>query len=308
MNSLMERIKKRESGLILYGLTPPKAINDDEKNERISQRRISRIREINVDGIVLYDIQDEASRTSEERPFPFIPTVDPWEYKRKFFTDLDLPTIFYQCVGKYTPEEMAARMDLLKDECAVFVGSSSRSESVKCSLREAYRLAGERDDLYLGGVTIPERHLKNRDEHLRLIRKQDSGVNFFISQFIFNIEKAKDMVSDYFYTCRAEGREVAPLFFTLTPCGSERTVNLLEWLGVSIPVWIKNELIHSDNTLELSLDLCMNALAEMSSFCLKKGIPFGCNVESASVRKDEVLASFELARLVEDKFKALGLR
>jgi hypothetical protein len=308
MNQLQEKIEKKESGLILYGLTPPKAINDDEKNTRISERRISRIRNINADGIILYDIQDEASRTSEERPFPFIPTVDPFEYKNKFFSELDLPTIYYQCVGKYSKEEFSERLPLYDNQCTVFVGSSSRNENVQCTLSEAYELAGKRGETFLGGVTIPERHLKRRDEHQRLIAKQDKGVNYFISQFIFNIEKAKDMVSDYYYTCREQGIEMCPLFFTLTPCGSERTVNLLEWLGVSIPYWVKNEIIHTANPLDLSLDLCLNAISEMSSFCMKKGIPFGCNVESASVRKDEVMASFELVNQVEDHFKKLGLR
>jgi hypothetical protein len=31
-------------------------------------------------GLVLYDIDDESDRTPNERPFPFLPTMDPAEY------------------------------------------------------------------------------------------------------------------------------------------------------------------------------------------------------------------------------------
>ena len=33
-----------------------------------------------VDGYVIYDIQDEAGRTNDERPFPFRRTVEPAQY------------------------------------------------------------------------------------------------------------------------------------------------------------------------------------------------------------------------------------
>lgn len=304
----MEKLKNKESGIILYGLTPPKANNSEEKIEEISERRISRIKNINIDGLILYDIQDEATRNSEDRPFPFLSTIDPIRYKREYFSELDVPTIFYQCVGKYRKDGFSDRLDSLKGECAVLVGSSSKNEEVHCTISEAYKMAKGKSDLFLGGVTIPERHVKHGDEHHRLVAKQGHGVRFFISQFIFNIEKLKNMLSDYYYYCMKSHVELCPILFTVTPCGSQKTLDILEWLGVNVPVWIKNDLLNSQNTLDLSMDLCMNAVADISHFCMEKKIPFGCNVESVSIRKEEVLASFELVHLVEAKFKALGLR
>lgn len=303
----MNMIENGKNGLILYGLTPPKSTHTPEKIAEITQRRISRLNNINPDGLIIYDIQDEANRTNEERPFPYLSTVDPIEYKTEYLKDLDLPAIIYQCVGKYTPLEIQERMESIRDQCVVFVGTSSRTEVCKTSISQAYDLVRGSHNM-LGGITIPERHVKKGDEHLRIMSKQEKGVQFFVSQFIFNIEKLKNMVSDYYYLCKEKEIKMVPIIFTVTPCGSQKTLDLLRWLGVDIPLWLRNDLIHSENPLELSMDLCMSAVNDISNYCLNKGIPFGCNIESASVRREEVLASFELVNRIEERFKELGLR
>jgi hypothetical protein len=35
---------------------------------------------VGIDGLVLYDIDDESDRNPNERPFPFLPTMDPAKY------------------------------------------------------------------------------------------------------------------------------------------------------------------------------------------------------------------------------------
>lgn len=161
---------------------------------------------------------------------------------------------------------------------------------------------------FLGGVTIPERHTVKGDEHLRLIKKQAAGVGYFISQFVFNSGTIKNMLSDYHYTCLEQNIPKVPLIFTVTPVGSLETIELLKWLGVSIPRWIENDLKHSRDTLAESLDYCVHLMDEVIHFCLAKEIPFGCNVESVSIKRDEVLASFELVNRVEQLFRSVGVR
>ena len=73
---LVEKIKNRESGIVLYGITPPKKGTEPEKIQEIATRQMERLRSLNIDGLILYDIQDEQSRTAEERPFPFMETLD----------------------------------------------------------------------------------------------------------------------------------------------------------------------------------------------------------------------------------------
>lgn len=320
-NPLITAFRERRSGVLLYGLTPPKSRESPEKIEEISRRRVERLRSAPVDGILLYDIQDEPGRSGSDRPFPFLPTLEPVAYRRDYLGDLALPAVHYQCVGKYDPHTLRQRLAGLEGECVVFVGGASRHGAGKCGLEEAYALSRAYPEACVGGVTLPERHVKRGDEPERLLARQAQGAAFFVSQFIFDLEKAKNLASDYYYRCRRAGAEqaMAPLVFTFTPCGSAETLRLIEWLGVSVPPWVRNEILQGPevsapdggvlpSALELSLDFCVEALRDIARFCLAKGIPFGCNIESVSIRKDEVLASFELVRRADEALRALGVR
>jgi hypothetical protein len=80
---LVEKIKNRESGIVLYGIVPPKKATSSEQIEEISSRQIQRLQSLKIDGLILYDIQDEKSRTSEARPFHFTETLDSFAYSQE---------------------------------------------------------------------------------------------------------------------------------------------------------------------------------------------------------------------------------
>lgn len=294
---LKDKILRRESGIITYGLTPPKESNDLDKLGEIAQKQYQRVKGLGVDGLVIYDIQDEADRLSEERPFPFIKTVDPIKYSDEYFSDLGIPKIIYHCVGKYSQEEFKSRISAEQrdDKLCVFVGAASRNQKVAIKLADAYNLRKSyNNNILLGGVAIPERHLLGFDEHLRIIGKENSGCSFFISQAVCNVEASKNFLSDYYYYCQQHERETVPIIFTLTPCGSKKTLEFMKWLGISIPKWLENELIYSDNILGKSMELLKGIFQELVAFGKDKKIPIGCNIESVSTRKEEIEASVEL--------------
>ena len=57
---LKEKILNKEKGLVLYGLTPPKAEFEEVKLREIAERWTGRINDIKADGLVLYEVQDES--------------------------------------------------------------------------------------------------------------------------------------------------------------------------------------------------------------------------------------------------------
>ena len=89
-----------------------------------------------------------------------------------------------------------------------------------------------------------------------------------------------------------------PILFTLTPCGSAKTLQFMKWLGISIPKWLENDLIHSNDILQRSVDVSEQSYRELKAFADEKGIPVGCNIESVAIRKVEVDASIELLERV----------
>ena len=179
---LIEQIRNRESGIVLYGVVPPKQGTAEDKVRESATKQVERLKPLKIDGLVLYDIQDETSRTEEERPFPFMATLDSFEYSRDHLRELSVPKIIYRAVGKYSKDELTAFLTQASttDNATIFVGASSRDQEVTMSIRDAYKLKSQvSKDLLIGGVTIPERHLSKGDEHLRVFNKIAHGCSFF---------------------------------------------------------------------------------------------------------------------------------
>ncbi len=301
---LITKIKNRQGGIALYGLTPPKLGTPPEKLEEIAKRQIHRARSIEADGLILYDLQDESSRTEVERPFPYVETWNPQQYSGDYLQDLKIPKIIYRSVGKYSERELA---DFLKQQteenqnAAVFVGAPSSREKIKLNIEEAYKLRNSQyPQALLGGVVIPERHVKKQDEHIRVLKKIERGCGFFISQGVYDSQASLNFLSDYYYESLTRKIPLVPIIFTFTPCGSPKTLEFMKWLGIQIPRWLENELLHSGDILRSSTELCIKNWKALYRFAKSKKIPIGFNVESVAIRKVEIEASLELFRLLKE--------
>lgn len=289
--------------LLLFSLTPPRQTITTDRLERLASATTERLNRLAPDAVVLYDIEDESDRNPEERPFPFLATMDPAHFRREHLSGWGGPTIIYRSVGKYQPAELSQWMADEPDAptATVLVGASSSDKQIALGLSQAHQLwrtAGS--PLPLGGVMIPERHASRGDEHERMLRKQQAGCSFFVSQVVYDLDAAKDLISDYHYTGVDRETEAAPLIFTLSVCGSLKTLDFLQWLGVQLPRWAINELEHTDDPLSESHRQCMVIAEELARFCHRLGVPFGFNIESVSNRKVEIDASVRLAEAVSE--------
>lgn len=300
---LTKKIRNRENGILLYGITPPKINLTPEETEAVAHKHIERISKLPIDGLVLYDIQDESGRTDEKRPFPFIKTLDPCEYSKAYLRPLQIPRVIYRAVGNYTQESFAQWLETTKGHQvhAVFVGAASHEQKHPLSLSEAYRLKREiNNTLCLGGICIPERHIFKHDEHLRVFRKIDNSCEYFITQCVYNLEASKSFLSDYAEYGKANGKAIVPIIFTLTPCGSAKTLDFMKWLGISIPQHLEDKLRTSNDILHESLQLSIDIFKALYHFGKALGVPIGCNVESVAIRKVEIEASIALLHQIKE--------
>lgn len=295
---LAEQIAARDDGVLLFSLTPPRSSTIPDEARRIADVTLGRLKNLDIDGLVLYDIDDESDRNPAQRPFPYLPTMDPAVFLDEYLGQWDRPAVVYRCVGKYDEQEMErwlARQDP-GNVLSVFVGASSSEKDRALELPTAQKLRAEvNPKLQLGGVAIPERHSRTGAEHQRMIAKQQAGVSFFVTQVVYDVSAAKSMLSDYFYGCAETGIEPVPVIFTLSVCGSMKTVEFLEWLGVDVPRWLHNDLSHADDPLTVSFDQCLATAENLSDFARRLGTPSGFNVESVSNRRREIEASVDLA-------------
>lgn len=296
---LIERIGDGSGGFLLFALTPPRLTSAGDRAQEIADATIARLRPLDLDGLVLYDIADEAARNPTARPFPFIPTLDPAAFLRDNLTRWSTPVIVYRAVGKYPPAELRTWLATQDPSqvMAVLVGAASSRTRPATTLMQAQALSREANPaLVMGGVAIPERHSRRDDEHLRLLAKQDAGARFFVTQVVYDVNAAKNLVSDYYYACVARGTAAAPIVFTFSVCGSMRTLEFLRWLGIDVPRWIENGLRHATDTLEASYRLALAAATDLIAYSRNLGVPFGINVESVSNRRDEIEMAVRLAQ------------
>lgn len=299
---LIDKIKKKQSNFLFYGLTPPKLDTQEERILSIANKQIERLDGIDLDALILYDIQDESSRTNEPRPFPYLQTLAPDVYSDQYLQGLKLPKIIYKSIGKFTAESYNTWLSERTNtqDCYVFVGAPSKEQKISLTLQDAYQInINTHSHLTYGGVTIPERHEAKGDEHKRVFDKMNKGCEFFISQCVYNVDNSKHLLSDYYYYAKENNLEMVPIIFTLTPCGSLKTLEFMNWLGIDIPGWLKNELKYSNNILAKSITICEDIAKELYDFCTQKNIPVGFNIESVAIRKDEIEASIELLKTIK---------
>jgi len=307
----IDKIRKKKSGVLVYGITPPKAITPSERVGEIAAKSVASLSTLDIDALIVYDVQDESVRTAEERPFPFSDSLDPFLYASKFLSSLDVPKIIYRPASKFTKEELATWLAGMAqhDFYPVFVGLPTPDYIPKTSLKEAYAIWKNYEDRsVIGAVTIPERHVLLKDEEVRMLDKVDAGVSFFVSQCIFNVAITEQMLHDLKKACNSQHRELPTVIFTLTVCGSAKTLLFMEWLGIHIPEDIKEELKTSTNPLSRSVEMAIRTATELTHYCIANNIPFGFNIESVAIRKEEIEASVNLINTVSGMLKKEGLR
>ena len=303
---MLRGITARGSGPLTYGLVPPKADWDAERIAEVARTQAARLRSLPIDAVVVYDVQDESTLAAEPRPFPHMRCVDPATYAFEHLAEVALPKIVYHSVPNGDEGDLGRHLEAVgrAGGSAVLVGAASRDQRGTMSLSEAYAYRRQHHpSVEIGGVMIAERHRRARTEHERMLRKVDEGCAFFISQAVYSSEATKDVLSDLTLACEQAGRPVPPVLVTLTPCGSPRTLAFIEWLGVYVPPWFRNELLGSADMLTTSVELCVDVFRDLREFAARKQIPLGCNVESVSVRRDEIDASVELVERIADELR-----
>ena len=188
------RLRSGQGDVVLFAITPPRQSTPAERLPEIARATVERLQHLDLDGLVLYDIDDESSRNPAERPFPFSPTVDPSDYRSEHLPAWPTPVIVYRAVGKYPRDGLS---DWLREQdpartLTVMVGAASSGTTAPVTLAEAQAMRADvNPDLLLGGVAIPERHSRRDNEHLRLIAKQEAGCRFFVTQVVYDLNAAK---------------------------------------------------------------------------------------------------------------------
>jgi 5,10-methylenetetrahydrofolate reductase len=302
-SELRARYNDVNRGVYFIGTTPPKNDTPIEQVSAIADKLLERVSDIDYDGLIVYDIQDENSRTSVPRPFPFKSTHDPRHYSSLLNKKSKRPVITYKSVVQSSNLDFDAwANEAWKDygvRDIVLVGSPSQKNNVTLPLGQAYQtLVANEHDFFIGGITIAERHATKGNEHTKLFEKHQQGCNFFISQAIYNAQATIDMLTRYAIECQQQGLKPQRIILTFSPCGSEKTLEFIEWLGVSVPEATSLRILNAKKPLYESIRICSNTLVQILDAVLPYNLPLGINIESLTNRKEEIDGSILLYKLL----------
>ncbi|MEO7718350.1 MAG: methylenetetrahydrofolate reductase [Capsulimonas sp.] len=291
-------LQNKEQILFLYSTTPPRANIEQERLESAAARLARRANGMALNGVVVYDVQEEGERTDDPRPFPFRPSIESQAYAHHLRAAVRAPLITYKCIAGMSECEWkrwlcdAGAMGI---EAVSVVGlASSRMKQPGITLTRALEIATEyAPQLALGGVVIPERHIR-QNECDRLLKKADLGCQYFISQAIYDPDLTIRLLRDYARACGEIGVEPKRIFLTFAPCGSEKTLEFMRWLGIQIPEATARRILTADAPAAESVSVCVENFQRIQEAVVELSIPLGVNVESVSARKDESQGAQEL--------------
>jgi len=284
--------------VLLYGTTPPRLGTTPESVAGAADKLAARLAGLPLDGVVVYDIQDETGRSSQPRPFPFVGTVDPREYAKLF----SMPAIVYKALGRMDEAQWRAWLaESRKDvEFLSIVGRPASRVPYPLALSRAIRIAAEASGFVVGGVVIAERHDEQRSEAARLLAKGIEGCGYFISQAVYHAPPTQRLLADYLRDCRGAGASPKRVILTFAPCGREKTLAFIRWLGVNVSAETEREILGAANPLAKSIGICRDNLRRILDGPYASHIPLGINVESVSINRDEIDASVDLFHALKE--------
>ncbi|PDW04359.1 hypothetical protein [Candidatus Viridilinea mediisalina] len=312
--TLRARLINSDHFVTLYGTTPPRADAPPERVQLAAERLAERLQGLHLDGLVVYDVQDERERTSEPRPFPFIPTGDPRAYATLLHRLTGLEAVTYKCVVNFSETEWLAWLnETLVDyqvACLSLVGAATPNPPPEAlAIDRAFDLAAAQvGGPTLGGVMIAERHAPGCDESQRLLNKAAHGCRYFISQVIYEAEPTQRLLHDYRTTCAQMGVQPHRIVLTFSPCGRQKTMEFVKWLGVAISPATERAILDDPAPFSRSIQICCANLRSILDQGIAEHLPLGVNIESVSIHRDEIEASIELVHALRETAAAYGLR
>lgn len=312
--TLSDRLTNPDRFVTLYGTTPPRVDAPTERVQLAAERLATRLQGLKLDGLVVYDVQDERERTSEPRPFPFIPTGDPRAYAKLLHSLTALQSVTYKCVVNFSEAEWLAWLnETIADygiACLALVGAATPNPPPEAlAIDRAFDLAAaQAGGPTLGGVMIAERHAPGCDESQRLLNKAAHGCRYFISQVIYEAAPTQRLLHDYSNTCTQLGVQPHRIVLTFSPCGRQKTMEFIKWLGVAISPATERAILDDPAPFSRSIQICCDHLRRILEQGVAEHLPLGVNIESVSIHRDEIDASIELVHALRETAATYGLR
>ena len=298
--------------VFLLGDVPPGEGTAPGKCQTICNKFMSRSKALACDGFIVYDIQDEPSRNGKERPFPFRNVMDSSPYAALLSRSSGKPCLVYKCV---TVVKFDKWIDTARSEhghsAINLVGRATSDASRNYqgpTMAEAMNICSTKKKMPFGCVCIAERHTleaaKARNkayptEHLNMLRKQQAGARWFISQAVYDPEPTIRLLRDYAALCKEKGVTPQKVVLTFCPVSRQKTMDFVKWLGVRVPAEAEEKILSADRPVDASVEFLCDMLTRILDETMGIGVPLGISCESVSIYKAEIDGVHDLFRRLQ---------
>ena len=222
------------------------------------------------------------------------------------------PCLVYKCVTVVKFEKWVDTAKSVHGHSAInLVGRpTSRADSQYAgpSITEAMNICASQKKMPFGCVCIAERHtLENAKarnkayptEHENMVRKQQAGAKWFISQAVYDPEPTIRLLKDYAALCREKGLTPQKVVLTFAPVSRPKTMQFIKWLGVRVPPAAEEQILSADRPVDASVALMCDILTTILAETMGVGVPLGISCESVSIYKAEIDGVHDLFRKLQ---------
>ncbi len=308
MKNLRDKIFDPKYPVILYELLPP--ANHDSSTSSLDAYIECAIdlltsTPIAIDAVNIPEIREEDHSTSK-RTKMYVPKMNPGVFAKKLekASYSHVEVILNHCTVYEPWKKQKLWLDSVITEhninAIILVGGScAKTKYPGPSVVEMgdYILKKYQNNMLCGGITIPTRrcHDQENDEPYRLYTKGLHGMDFFTTQIIYEPISIKLLLRDYAKVCHERKVDPKRIFLSFAPVSTNKDLEFLRWLGVSIPKTVENELFKADIGIGWrSTKTAVNILQEILNFMVEEDIhvPLGLNIEHITRHNFELSLEF----------------
>lgn len=280
MGKLATKIKLGQKTILYELMPPPKGLpKADLESSVITFSNI--IQGLPIDGINIPEVREE-TRNGERKQSEII-KVEPRIIAKYLRAEGDTEVIINRPTV-YTPwtkqEKWFGKIYVEGIRNIILVGGESSKITYPglSVIETARKLEKIFPDIFLGGITIPQR----KNEAIRVFKKSEAGIEFFTSQIIYDSKDIKKFLKEYFVICQKSKTLPKMIFLSFAPVSTPKDIELLKWLGVSIPSTTESYLKKGWFGMGWrSLDLALSIFEDILTYVSKNKIrvPLGLNIE-----------------------------
>jgi hypothetical protein len=308
---LGNRLSARSGVVRLFATTPPPAHFPEEASADAIRRLAALVHRTSPDGIVVYDLQDESARNPAPRPYPFIPRQDAGAHAGELRRACEVYVACFKAIGAVDEGAWRRWLDRTAAEGIRLLVPVGRPVSVAPPgaidiLRSIALIEEHSAGLTPGSVVIAERDGADGAELRRMLLKQAAGSAWFVSQTVYDAPRTIRLLGRYARECRARGIPSRRVVLSFAPCGGERTLDFMQWLGIAVPAEIRARLSTSRTPLSDSIRLCRSNFRRIAECAAEERLPIGFCVESLSNSPAQVEASVDLFAALDAELAGCG--